>query len=239
MKLRPFFSYYGSKYRIADKYPHPQFDSIIEPFAGSASYSCAHWEHDVMLIDIDPVITGVWNFLISSSESDILSLPIEITDLRKMDLPLAAKHLIGFWLVRCGSSPANVPHSWMRSGLHPQSFWSIEKRKRISVQVAFIKHWSVVTSSFLDVPDAKASWFIDPPYEGPGNRYKFHTIDYATLGVWCKSRDGQVIVTEQQGATWLPFSYFDKTRSPNVRGNRGSRESIEVVWHRKPTPDVK
>lgn len=31
--LRPFWSYYGGKWRIAERYPRPAFDRIIEPFA--------------------------------------------------------------------------------------------------------------------------------------------------------------------------------------------------------------
>ena len=35
--LRPFFGYYGGKWRDAVKhYPEPAFETIIEPFAGSA-----------------------------------------------------------------------------------------------------------------------------------------------------------------------------------------------------------
>ena len=35
MTLRPFFSYYGGKWRSAVKhYPAPEFDQIVEPFAG-------------------------------------------------------------------------------------------------------------------------------------------------------------------------------------------------------------
>ena len=35
-KLKPFFTYYGGKYRAAPKYPEPVHGSIVEPFAGSA-----------------------------------------------------------------------------------------------------------------------------------------------------------------------------------------------------------
>jgi hypothetical protein len=33
-RLRPFFSFYGGKWRIARHYPTPKYDIIIEPFAG-------------------------------------------------------------------------------------------------------------------------------------------------------------------------------------------------------------
>lgn len=33
------FYYYGRKKQIAKHYPAPNFEAIVEPFAGSASYS--------------------------------------------------------------------------------------------------------------------------------------------------------------------------------------------------------
>lgn len=33
------WSYYGTKKKIAKYYPSPQYDKIIEPFAGAAQYS--------------------------------------------------------------------------------------------------------------------------------------------------------------------------------------------------------
>jgi hypothetical protein len=32
--LRPFWRYYGGKWRAAPRYPAPRYDTIIEPFAG-------------------------------------------------------------------------------------------------------------------------------------------------------------------------------------------------------------
>jgi site-specific DNA-adenine methylase len=33
------WSYYGGKSKIVQYYPDPKYDTIIEPFAGSAQYS--------------------------------------------------------------------------------------------------------------------------------------------------------------------------------------------------------
>ena len=38
-RLRPFFCYYGGKWRAAPKYPPPEHDTIVEPFAGAAGYA--------------------------------------------------------------------------------------------------------------------------------------------------------------------------------------------------------
>jgi hypothetical protein len=60
--------------------------------------------------------------------------------------------------------------------------------------------------SYEDAPDVEATWFIDPPYQHANRRgYLCKGIDYARLSDWCRSRRGQVIVCEQEGADWLPF----------------------------------
>ncbi len=59
--LRPFFGYYGGKWRDAIKhYPEPQHDTIVEPFAGSAGYSLRYANRKVILCEIDPVLASVW-----------------------------------------------------------------------------------------------------------------------------------------------------------------------------------
>lgn len=53
MILRPFFRYYGAKWRAvhAGLYPEPQHRFICEPFAGAAGYAL-HYPHlAVELID--------------------------------------------------------------------------------------------------------------------------------------------------------------------------------------------
>ena len=76
MRLKPFFTYFGGKYRIAGKYPYPIHMKIIEPFAGSAGYSLRHYSRlrQVELWDVNPQIVGTWDYLIKSPESEILSL---------------------------------------------------------------------------------------------------------------------------------------------------------------------
>ena len=49
------FSYYGTKKRIAKKYPEPKYDIIIEPFAGAGAgagaYACLYPDRKVKLYD--------------------------------------------------------------------------------------------------------------------------------------------------------------------------------------------
>jgi site-specific DNA-adenine methylase len=119
--LRPFFSYYGSKWRDSPRlYPKPLYKTIIEPFAGSAGYSLRYPEHDVLLVDADPVIAGVWKYLIAADESEILGLPDvkEGQRVSDLDIPEQAKWLIGFWLNHGSAAPAQQPSAWMRKGTH-------------------------------------------------------------------------------------------------------------------------
>ena len=45
--------YYGSKSKIVNKYPEPEYGKkIIEPFAGTAQYSLKYWDRDIVLIEI-------------------------------------------------------------------------------------------------------------------------------------------------------------------------------------------
>ena len=76
MRLKPFFTYFGGKYRAAPKYPTPEHDVIVEPFAGSAGYAMRHPHHKVILNDLDEKVAGTWEYLINVSEDEILSLPI-------------------------------------------------------------------------------------------------------------------------------------------------------------------
>lgn len=72
------FSYFGSKHRLARRYPEPDYDTIVEPFAGSAGYSFygTRWRKRVYLYDVDENVVEVWRYLIEASADDIMSLPV-------------------------------------------------------------------------------------------------------------------------------------------------------------------
>lgn len=81
MKLKPFFTYFGGKYRLAPKYPKPLYGTIIEPFAGSAGYSLRYPDREIILNDLDPVISGIWEYLIKVKEDEILALPSHVENI--------------------------------------------------------------------------------------------------------------------------------------------------------------
>ena len=183
---------------------------------------------EVELWDLDPVVCGIWQYLIRASEAEILSLPDLDGDQSVQDLNVCqeARHLIGFWLNKGTTHPAHVPGAWYRSKIRPLSSWGPQVRQRIASQLGAIRHWKIRQGSYEDIPNPAATWFVDPPYVGKGYRYRCGSqrLNFPKLGEWCKSRSGLVVVCEQEGAEWLPFVELASIKS--ARANR----SMEMVW---------
>jgi hypothetical protein len=228
--MRPFFSYFGSKWRVANHYPVPTHSTIHEPFAGSAAYGLRYPNLQIHLYDVDPIICGLWAYLINVTPEEIRSLPLVFEHVDELRVCAEAKHLIGFWCNKGSVQPAKSPSKWMRDyqSRQPGVYWGERIRERIASQVPQIRHWTITKASFTDIPDQAATWFIDPPYEVAGRAYRFHSINYPDLGQWCRSRSGQVIVCENAGATWLPFRPFRTVKA--LEGRRGGKRSEEVIW---------
>lgn len=70
--------FYGRKKKIIASYPPPTHPTIVEPFAGSASYAlhADNWQRRVILIERDPVLAALWRWVIhEATEQDILNFP--------------------------------------------------------------------------------------------------------------------------------------------------------------------
>jgi hypothetical protein len=234
-EMRPFFTFFGGKWRLAPKYPSPTYPTIIEPFAGSAGYSVRYNAPRVILLDADPAIIGVWHYLIGASEREVLALPDVAHDRTVSDYGLCpeARDFVGFWMNKAMTAPCNRPSKWLRSGVRPESSWGPQVRARIAGQLQQIRHWQAYNLPWWEAPDLTATWFVDPPYMKRGTRYRFGSdlIDFAKLGEWCQEPGrGQVIVCENEGADWLPFQPFADAKT--ARANR----SAEVVWLNEAQP---
>ncbi len=232
--LRPFFTYYGGKWRDAVKnYPAPRFGTIVEPFAGSAGYSMRYPDRRVILCDLDPVIAGLWTYLVGVTEAEILAIPDLSDEETVHDLGVCeeARWLVGFWLNKGVSQPRVSPSAWMRSGIRPGSFWGPEVRRRVANQLQFIRHWEVRHGSYEDIDvGGPATWFVDPPYAGPGSHYRCGSsgVDFDALASWCLARQGQTIVCEASGATWLPFRDLGDMKS--TRATRSAEAVYLSEW---------
>ena len=228
--LKPFWRYYGGKWRAAPRYPQPLLKTIIEPFAGAAGYSMRYPHLNVILVEKYHVVAEIWRWLISARESEILSVPC-VEDVADLPSGIAegARSLVGFHMNAATVSPCNVLSAGrkkLRAMGRAFEGWNEAVRARVASQVQHIRHWCVVEGDYKSAPDVLATWFIDPPYNNKaGSYYVENRLDYASLATWCAERSGQRIVCENEGATWLPFREF-ATLKAGVNGH-GSRE---VIW---------
>jgi site-specific DNA-adenine methylase len=233
--LKPFFTYYGGKWRVAPKYPTPVHDRIFEPFAGSAGYSLRHPERNIWINDSDPIIVGTWDYLIRASEEEILALPdlVEGQTVNDLDLPQEARWLIGWWLNKGSAQPKLRASSFMLHHAAGGPYWGQSIRERIASQQSAIRHWTVTNYDYEEMPGWRGTWYIDPPYQRAGKHYRYGSegIDFARLGRWCMSREGQVIVCEADDADWLPFAPLVEVDGTEGR-QKAKRAQLEVIWSR-------
>lgn len=229
-RLRPFFPYYGSKWNIARYYPAPVFEHIIEPFAGGAGYATFYATPytAVTLFDADPIIAGVWEYLIRlcylEAAHEILALPDLPNVGDSVDdhvIPQEAKWLIGFWLNRGSAQPKKSRTAYSARTDRAQLNWGPRAKARIAAQIPALARWRVKCADYQDpgVPMLRATWFIDPPYGEKGLHYRYKLVNFNALGAWCRIRIGQVIVCEGPGASWLPFEPLGSFKSSKGRAD--------------------
>lgn len=232
---RPFWPFLGSKWNSAVRhYPQPRYRRVVEPFAGSGGYSLRHYRRDIVLCDADPIITGLWRWLIAAQPSDILRLPDVRPGQRISDLGLMPEEeaLVGFWQGRGLARPrlSGSTSEWATAPHYASQFWGPEVRARIASQLDAIRHWTVLDGDYTATSDlGPSTWFIDPPYcKRVGDRYRLGAslIDFAALADWCRARPGQTIVCEAEGASWLPFRSMGRSHTRmTTRAQAG-----EAVW---------
>lgn len=187
--MRPFFPYYGSKWNAARLYGSPS-GAVVEPFAGSAGYSTYHNVRRALLIDADPIIAGLWRYLIRASPEEIRSLPALDNIGDNVDdyaIPQEAKWLIGFWLNRGSATPKKSRTAYSTRTDRGQLCWSERARLRIADQLPLIREWKVVEGDFASGDSAtfldkklSTTWFVDPPYVSKGSYYRVRFVDYPT-----------------------------------------------------------
>jgi site-specific DNA-adenine methylase len=217
------FYYYGRKEKVFKYYSPPKYDTIIEPFAGSAVYSLKNYEKNIIILDKDERIINIWKYLKSATSQEILSLPLiikgqSLNDTEFDNLTSVQKDLISFF--------SNPSSSQPQRSVGKFNIWHEKNRKRLSEDVNKIRHWEIILGDYRDIPNQKATWFIDPPYQGNGGKYYKHgnkDMNYDELREWITSREGQVIVCENSEAEWLDFKPLK-----NLQGQR--RKTVEVVW---------
>ena len=194
------FYYYGRKKQLAGHYPSPAFDTIIEPFAGSAAYSLYrdHWKRNVLLVERDERVAEVWRWLIEDARpEELLKLP----ELKVGDRSSEFLHII--------HAATKMAFAYKTIKITPvlARNWEISRRV-MAANLHKVKHWKIVKGDYTNVPDIKATRFIDPPYKGaPGLGYKYSskTLDYLELANWANTRSGEIICCEGNYGDYLPF----------------------------------
>jgi hypothetical protein len=225
------WSYYGAKTKIVDLYPKPKHGVIVEPFCGSARYALRHFDKEVILIDKYPVVVNLWKWLQQCSAQDILSLPRSLPPGSRLeDIKFdceEARNLTAF-VYGCGDYKPRAKLTARKTVDRPNH--GNYNLKRIASNLFKIRHWKVMEGDYTMAPNIEATWFVDPPYQFGGHVYIMSSkqIDFAHLGEWCKSREGQVIVCENTKATWLDFK--------PIKTQRGSLfTTTEAIWTNTPT----
>lgn len=224
------FDYYGSKNQLARYYQYPRYDTIIEPFAGSAGYAMYHLERDkslrAVLCEKSDKVFRAWQFLKTATEKDIDDYPI----------PKAGDRTSDFFAMASSASNAFLRSHYMTMTTRMENRMRMEL-KRIKRLLPLMERIEIIKGSYSDIANVEATWFIDPPYQNingtiRGQGYDLfcnsESIDYQDLATYCKMRMGQVIVCEQEGADWLPFRPFRSCT------NSIHTKYTEVLWTSKP-----
>lgn len=235
MNRGPLFSYFGSKWRLARRYPRPRYPLIIEPFAGSAGYSLRYWERDVHLVDSFPTVANLWRYLIGATPEQITALPDDF-DLDEQGLIEEERALMGFWAGKARAYPADRRTPW--ADRHPDRalWWGPRVKARLVHEVTRIKHWRATCGDYRQLPMVEATWFIDPPYQFHGQCYAHGSrkLDYDELREWVLRLPGQVLVCEGEGADWLPFRPIRLGSRPvgMMQPWVKQRGPVELFWYR-------
>jgi hypothetical protein len=189
-----------------------------------------HSTKNVILYEKDPIIYYIWKYIIEDATPErILSFPIlevgeNINDKKFQvhELLGPEKDLIGYFLgfgAKTRKMPSPSPNFCK---------WNTKNRQLLSEDICKVKHWKIYNKSYELSESIKATWFIDPPYQGNGGKYYTHSnkdIDYERLSEWVNNRKGQVIVCENEEGNWLPFEIL-------MSQTQQGRTHTEMIYHR-------
>ncbi len=221
------FYYFGGKAQTAHLYPPPAHPVIVEPFAGAAGYAMFHLSRveRVVLIEKDERVAALWRRLLAMTPEDVMALPVPAVGSRSTD-PL---------VFMTAASNAAASCSYMTVTPRMAQRFEMQQRK-IAKRLRYRDRIEICVGSYESAPDDEATWFIDPPYlsngsnrgDGYGPGCRARDLDFAALGQWVNTRQGQVIVCEAGDATWLPITPTH-TRNDTVGTSR-----VEGFWTNEP-----
>lgn len=223
------FDYYGSKNTLAKRYPAPKHGLIVEPFAGSAAYSM-YWlsmnpNIKAVLVEKSKRVYDAWMWLKTATEKDLDDLLAQCK---------LGEKSTNFFIMATQASNAFFGCKYMTVNKRMIKRFPGSVRRMKSL-LPVMSRVEIVNGDYSKIPNVEATWFIDPPYQPVDGSIRgmgydktcsctAECIDYPALGEWCKSRNGQVIVCEQEGADWLPFQKLHETT------NSQDKKYHEMIW---------
>lgn len=230
------FSYYGGKSKLAEYYPAPIGDLVIEPFCGGASYSLLHCERQVIINDKDDVTASIWRFLLRPDSLALVQQHVPETVVAGTKVSDWFDRSINeglYHLLRASASQGCMGERGTRTVVTPWAArdWH-QELPCLRYWIPKIAHWQLLLGDYSDIPNQSATWFIDPPYNNvAGSTYRTNDVNFQHLAQWSRERLGQVIVCENKGADWLPFKPLrQRTGSFSGRDAVTKADGGEVVW---------
>ena len=194
----------------------------------------------MILIEKNQRIAEIWRWLLTVSEDEFLSLPgVDTFDhIEETGLPDGpAREFVRQWCSEASPTGKNKVTSMMKSGFEP-GWYNFTTKNQLFIMslIEKIRHWKIIEGDYQSAPDVRATWYIDPPYQFGGESYpkncKTRDLDFGALATWAKSRRGDVIVCEGDGANWMDFDPFKScTDHTSHDGGLGSKKRQELIWY--------
>lgn len=230
------FYYYGAKHTIAGHYPSPQHRTIVEPFAGAAGYGMHHLLRGnvdrLILVEKDPRVAALWRRLLAMTPEDARALPV----------PEVGDDTADFFVMTSATSAGIAASKRMTVTARMPKLVRSQIKRVVAALPIIAGKVDLIEGGYEDAPLIEATWFIDPPYQphadkrtsaktacpqgqGYAKGCRASDLDFGRLSAWCRSLPGQVLVVEQEGADWLPF-----TRLPARVHDSQNRRKQEMLW---------
>ena len=229
------FYYYGAKNTLAKYYQKPYYNTIVEPFAGSAAYSMFHLQNNnnlnCILVEKDIRVYNLWKYLLTSSAKDINEYPV----------PNIGDKTSDFLIMTCAASNSISKCKTLTYTDRIARVFEIQKKRLLKLH-NIKDRIKIYNTDYTEVDNIEATWFIDPPYQvnnlsnpktvfSNGNGYSkgcdSDSLDFTKLSDFSKDRLGQVIVCEKEGANWMDFKFLRRSKSSL------NKNYNEVVWYNK------
>lgn len=191
-----------------------------------------------VLIEKDQRVVELWDRLLSMTVDEVMAIPEPATGERTSDF---------FYMTTATSNGVAGSRQMKVTSRMPELVEMMKRRvARLLPHVA--GRVKVIHGDYTNAPNVAATWFIDPPYQphadkatssGTANPQgmgyavgcKSSDLDYLDLGAWCRSRLGQTIVVEQEGADWLPFQSLRRWTADSQ-----GQHKTEMLWTRQLVP---